>query len=58
MGRNMGKQDRLNDASVCLPVCLCHVCLPPLVSTESIFSPSRLVTWQEEDVNNVVVGGG
>lgn len=34
------------------------VCLPLLGSIESIFSPSRLVTWQEEDVNNVVVGGG
>lgn len=34
------------------------VCLPPLVPIEAIFSPSRLVTWQEEDVNNVVVGGG
>lgn len=42
----------------CISVYLCHVCLPPLVSIESIFSPSRLVTWQEEDVNNVVVGGG
>lgn len=41
---------------------LCHVCPPPLVSIGSIFSTSRLVTWQEEEeeegVNNVVVGGG
>lgn len=40
-----------------MSVCL-SVCLPPLVPIEAIFSPSRLVTWQEEDVNNVVVGGG
>lgn len=44
---------------MCLPAFFyfCHVCLPPLVSIEAIFSRSRLVTWHEEDVNNVVVGG-
>lgn len=60
MGREHGivRWRRARSTNLTASVDPCRVCLPPLASIESIFSPSRLITWQEEDVNNVVVGGG